>query len=836
MPRFRILILRFYLLLAFLLLPACMRRAPFDADEAYGQAVLLRRRGDLRQALALADRGVAQFGNSRESEWFWKFRLLKAEVLLTQGKAADASKLLDGPLPAFPETPEFRSRLLLDRGLAEFSLSKFASSKSLFDGSLEIAKAHQLWPLITEIEMRRGAALTRLGDAQSSEADFRDALRLARQQNDIYLEASILGNLGFLRMSTARYDEAISWYNQSMALFARFQSKTSTTRILNSLGYCYVQLGQPEHAIPRFQTAERLAAEIGELTDRHISLGRIGDWYQDRGEYDKATVYYQQAIDVARQAHSPYWTGKWLYQIAATALAMGDLSRAETYNRQSLVIEAEVDNPVERLWPRINEARIAELRHRPGEAESTYRTVIASAEKLASVKDPGLTLEARGRLANLLVSLHRDREGETEFRNALTLINTGQSEFDQAQYRISYFSSLVRYYQDYVDFLVAKHREIDALQVAESSRARVLAEKLGRIDRSGLGEKRYDYRRLARATGTILLSYWLAPRRSFLWVITPERIATFSLPPQVEIETMVNAYAERIQALRDPVPDGSAIGTKLDVILPASAQALIRPGSKIAIVPDGALHNLNFETLPAPGTPPRYWIEDVTIAVVPSLDLAFRAASRSPRAGGEALLIGDPVPADDQSFPRLSNAEPEITAIRRQFSHAVVRTREMAEPSAYAASNPKQFSIIHFAAHAEANRDDPLDSAIILSKRGDTFKLYARDVARVPIAANLVTLSACNSAGSRTYAGEGLVGFAWAFLQAGARDVVAGLWEVDDRSTAELMENLYSQVRQGKNPQQALRLAKLRLLRSRGSYRKPYYWAPFQVITDSLDR
>ena len=97
-----------------------------------------------------------------------------------------------------------------------------------------------------------------------------------------------------------------------------------------------------------------------------------------------------------------------------------------------------------------------------------------------------------------------------------------------------------------------------------------------------------------------------------------------------------------------------------------------------------------------------------------------------------------------------------------------------------------------------------------------------------------MTLSACRSAGSRTYAGEGLVGFAWAFLEAGAQNVVAGLWEVDDASTAKLMERMYAQLRGGATPQQALRTAKLAMLHSDGPYRKPYYWAPFQVITDSV--
>jgi CHAT domain-containing protein len=140
---------------------------------------------------------------------------------------------------------------------------------------------------------------------------------------------------------------------------------------------------------------------------------------------------------------------------------------------------------------------------------------------------------------------------------------------------------------------------------------------------------------------------------------------------------------------------------------------------------------------------------------------------------------------------------------------------------------------VHFTAHAAANVESPLDSAIILS--GDqTYKLYAREVADLPLRAELVTVSACRSAGERAYSGEGLVGFAWAFLRAGARRVIAGLWDVDDRSTADLMEALYERLAAGDTPSRALREAKLTLLRRGGSFAKPYYWGPFQLFTTTL--
>jgi CHAT domain-containing protein len=101
----------------------------------------------------------------------------------------------------------------------------------------------------------------------------------------------------------------------------------------------------------------------------------------------------------------------------------------------------------------------------------------------------------------------------------------------------------------------------------------------------------------------------------------------------------------------------------------------------------------------------------------------------------------------------------------------------------------------------------------------------------VPLGADLVTISACTSAGSKAYSGEGLMGFAWAFLQAGAQNVIASLWDVDDARTVDIMRRLYAGMAAGQSPARALRSAKLALLHSGSSGRLPYYWGPLQIFT-----
>jgi len=123
------------------------------------------------------------------------------------------------------------------------------------------------------------------------------------------------------------------------------------------------------------------------------------------------------------------------------------------------------------------------------------------------------------------------------------------------------------------------------------------------------------------------------------------------------------------------------------------------------------------------------------------------------------------------------------------------------------------------------------NSAVILAPDPNGYKLFARDIIRQPITARLVTISSCYGAGKRMYVGEGLVGLAWAFLRAGAEQVIAAVWDVDDAATPKLMDEMYGHMHAGRDPATALREAKLKLVHSNGAYARPKYWAPFVIYS-----
>ncbi len=816
---------------------ACAIRERAALSEIYQKAQTLQHQDELTQALAVANRGLARSLKEQDTSYYWRFRLLKAELLLIQGDPAAASKLLKGTIPPIAGAEELQARQQMGRGSAAFIAGDYPGSLAFYDQASLLAHSSGARPLLTEIKLRQGYSLLRLGKAAAAETAFLAALTSARQQRDSFLEASALGDLALLRMNDARYDEAIDRFQQALLLFEKIPSRRSIARTLNNLGYCELELGDPEKAIHFFQEANQRATGAAMWSDVQVSQGRIGDCYYQRGDLQNALVYYRRALAGARRTSEKYWIANWLYDLATASMDLGDLAKAEVYNNQALALQQQMRNPLERLNPLLNKARLEFSRKQFDKAEKQYRSVIALAQAQPGLRDPVIVLNARSGLARLLIETGHPVEAEAQFQKTLALINSTRTDVTKDEHSITYFANLISYYQNYVDFLAARGRNAEAFRIAESSRARLLSDRLQEHGPTPGSVTLGQLQSLARRSHTIFLSYWLAPQRSFLWVVRPAGLATFILPGQDQIAQRVEAYRRAIDGLRDPLASGSSAGYALYDTLLAPVQALIPQGSKLAIAPDGALYNLNFAAIPVPSPKPHYWIEDVIISVVPSLStlVGHRTLARPPHSPS-LLLIGDPVSADPSRFPRLANAKAEIEKIQMQFPSArkMVLTGKSAGPKAYAAARPERFSLIHFAAHATANLEDPLDSAIILSPQDENFKLYARDVTRLPIRADLVSISACHSAGARSYAGEGLVGFAWAFLRAGARNVIAGLWEVDDQSTAQIMTHLYAGIHRGLSSSGALRAAQLELLGSKSAFHKPYYWAPFEVFADSL--
>lgn len=770
------------------------------------------------------------WSDQARSEHYVTFKLLEAEALLRQGQAASANSLLSNLRVVTPVSrPEVQRQTLL--GQSFIALAKWEDGVHAVDTAYDLASA-QHWdePRLKAL-ITKGYLFSSWGKLDEAEAIYRSALGLAGELNDQYTRMSILLNLGFNRLKRSQYDEAIPYFEKAQRAGESARVQQPVSIALDNLAICHYRLGDFDGALNLLRQAITVQEKIKAQGNLVYSYGELGNIYLLEGQVLRAVPNYERAVQLATNLGSDQGVLLWAQNLASAYIELRDWDKAERLNQQARAIADRTHD--QNLMPhlRLNSAAIAAGRGRAGEAIRLYQEAMSASGETP----PNIVWEAQAGMADAYEAGGDDNQARTHFENALHAIEQARAGLSHNEYKIAFLSQLIRFYQDYVELLLEQGDYAKALAVADSSRARLLAERLDSGSATAIESKARDFQAVAKSAKAVLLSYWIAPKRSVVWLITPGKTRMIVLPAdKVAIQRLVESYdAELQRGLRDPVTSGSTAGSRLYEVLVKPVEAFIPPGASVIVVPDGPLHNLNFETLPTSGAHPRYWIERVTLSVAPSLELLAQSQPRGSRPTG-VLLIGNPEPVDQ--YPSLANAEREIEALRVRFPSrsTTVLTGAQATPSIYTQIKPERFALIHFTAHAEANREHPLDSAVILSKKDDEYKLYARDLLATPLRADLVTVSACRSAGATAYAGEGLVGFAWAFLHAGAKNVIAGLWNVDDSSTARLMEQMYTEIAAGAAPDRALRDAKLSLIHSTGNYHKPYYWAPFQVYRRSV--
>jgi CHAT domain-containing protein/tetratricopeptide (TPR) repeat protein len=816
---------------------ACTHR---DPQAAFDHAKETLRKGDTMAAASEAERGYKDF-HTFGPEWAWKFTILRVWMLHLRGLNDQALRLLNSE-PAPPPSNELAVQKLRWEGLTYASLHRFTEADEAFRKAERLCAVTD-YPVCAEVVGAQGVLEMDRGRYAQAQTLFESVLAAARSSGDQFWEADALLNLSWSADEQTHFDQALDWADAARQISMTHAYADIAQVALGNMGWAYYKLGDPEKAEGTFLEARKQAEKLGDVTDQVRWITDAAYIDLDAGRFAVAEGSFQQSLTLARQINSREDIVNSLIALAFVYEQTGKLDDAKRYADEALAKAREDKNGRDQVYPRLVQGRLAARLHDPTTAESAFREVAQSPDCPVFLK-----WEAERSLARLYEDGSHFDSADGEYRTALTTFETARSELQHEDSRLPFLTNASRIYDDYIHFLVARGKTTEALQVADFSRARTLSEGLGLLSKgTSFAPGLLNARQIASHAGGTVLFYWMGEEQSYLWAITPHNVGLFRLPPAAEIKARVERYRKAIIDQRESSsPTAGDDGAALYRILaePAkgflpkdlSSQNLAKNG-KVFIVPDGNLNSLNFETLLVSEPKQHYWIEDVTISSASSLRMlqAFHAAHS--RGAGNLLLFGDAI-APNEDFPQLPKASIEMESIKKHFppGQEQVFSRDQASPPAYLASKPERFSYIHFVAHGTASRLSPLDSAIVLSKvnaEADSFKLYARDIIRHPLRAELVTVSTCRSAGERAYSGEGLVGLSWAFVRAGAHNVIGALWDVSDASTPQLMDELYGELKKGKTPDAALRNAKLTLLHSSASFRKPFYWAPFQLYTGS---
>lgn len=342
---------------------------------------------------------------------------------------------------------------------------------------------------------------------------------------------------------------------------------------------------------------------------------------------------------------------------------------------------------------------------------------------------------------------------------------------------------------------------------------------------------------------------------SHLWIISQHAVEYSPLPDERVLSDLVSQLLSQVR-VRPAARKAGEKRLNQDLINRLSTalfkNVTIPWGNykQILVVPDGPMHYLPLSMLSLPNQSLPF-VDSTRLAYLPSLAVFqhLSANSKGMTDQGQILLVANPAMQNrEQALSRnvsrrssgfesseLPHTQKEANAIAALAGNRVqIMTRVNANKQQLMALPLNDFEILHFATHAIANDHAPSLGGLVLSNsQFDDNLLLAPEIANLKLKAELVVLSGCETAVGQHINGEGLMGLSRAFFEAGAKNVLASLWSVQDNATAALMESFYRYLLRDKlAPEEALRLAKLYVKNFRRKnghtpWRDPHYWAGF---------
>lgn len=755
-------------------------------------------------------------------------------------------------------------------------------------------------------KIRIGTALNNIGILYKSWGDYARALEYYQRSYDLRaalgdklgMSISML-NIGDLHQLQGNYNLSLDYFQKSLLLREALGDKEGIATVLSALGEGYRLLGRYDLALESLRRSLSLREELGNKPRIARTLHNLGNVFLSQGDAASARQFYERALALEEGAGDRERSVDTMNMLSLAYETQGASEKAlETASRAASL--AREIGYLGGLWParavagRAHRAlkHTAEARAALDEAIGTIETVRARAaggeqegqyffaDKISPYAEMVALLVAGGRNEEALTYAERAKG-----RVLLDVLRGGRSNIDK---------SLTPTERERERML---RRELSTLNVQaqrEASRARPdaahLAELNGRLDRARLDFDAYTSAlyalhpelRLQRGEApqasltqlndqlgrpdTALVEYVVGDEQTFLFVLTGlGRPAT----PALKVYTLNvkrRELLDRVGRFRSQLAErdllfGGAARALYDLLL-APARAQLQDKTALVIVPDDALWELPFQALQTPSG--RYVLEDHAVSYTPSLSVARAVALR--RRGVPAkqssvptlLAFGNPLlgggaqaePAEMMSAGTgaLPDAERQVRTLGQLYgaTNSRVYTGAEAREDRFKAEAGR-YRILHLAAHGVLNDASPMYSHIVLS-RGTTDAaedglLETWELMNLDLNADMVVLSACETARGSVRPGEGMVGLSWGFFVAGSPTTLVSQWKVGSAATTELMLGFYRHLKTGGNNPEAsksqpatkaaaLREACLKLISSE-RYAHPFYWAGFVLIGDS---
>ncbi len=673
-----------------------------------------------------------------------------------------------------------------------------------------------------------------MGNPKAALANYRDALSIFRATNDTLGEATALSNLGRTQATLGQAQEALDAYDRALVLWRQLGRRPDEGKTLANRGELFQTLGKDERAFADFDQA--LPWLVGQPEAAGVFASR-GYLHLEAGRTAEADADLRQALGLHRRAGDRRGEAVTLNSLGLLRQKQKRAAEARQAFESAIAAFAALGDTPNVAAALTNLGDLLVASGNAVAAEAAFR------QALPSIAAGG----RRTQEASAWIGLAKARRAQNDPRGALRAAETGLARIEALRtgpeghdLRASYFATQQEAYALAVELAMELRDPGRSLGYVERARARSLLDALAEAGLAGTVGPNLapltarEIQRQVLGPDTLLLEYSLGERRSFLWAVSRDRLDFWELPPRSVLEEAARrahrALASTNRTLARSESEEALADLSRLLLAPAAGRL---SGRRLVVVPEGALHLVPFAALPDPAFqdgPMAAHREVVTVPSASSL-LAIRGgAAARPPAPGVVAVLADPVFGDSSPFPRLPQTREEARLVlslappgERLAALGFAARRELATGGALG-----RFRVIHFATHARVDMDDPDRSGIALSNGF----LRSEEIYRLRLGADLVVLSACETALGREVRGEGVVGLTRAFLHAGARRLLVSLWPVEDRATTELMARFYQGLfREHLTPAAALRRAQEETRHAPGGS-DPYFWAGFVLQGD----
>ena len=809
----------------------------------------------------------------------------QAAELFTAGKTAEAIAILEQVRAARHAAGDraLEARALWRLGVGYRGAGRTADAIRVSREALRLATG-------ANAEGTAAEALNQLYQLNAFPPEFPDAartldeaLRLARRSNQSRTIARILDSQARWHGGNGRLDEAILAIDEGLTHASSAGDQQLVAGLFAIRSTMGSRAGRLGDALTDALRAREAAAKVGPRAEV-TALFVLAQSHSHLSNFAEATRLWTEVIDRYRAIGPPIGVPIALDSRCHVLYEVGRFDDAIADVREAIALYARLkERPSAALFSRAAMASIrlgrdtearqwladAEARLNDGpdyeqiqtltqigianvmlgdatSANRAYNRVLEMGRRRNSLEDEWVAQFGLGRSA--LVA-HDPGTAMVHLDRAVTVIERLRTTVPAQELRAAYLSRRVEAHEWLTTALMmqsaspADHFVEQAFNVAERARVRALADLLaeGRAKRRGgqpaEAPSARTRQQIAANLGPrdLLIEYLVGAEHAYAWAVTGDSFVGFELPAPAALDESVRRMLTRIES--DDRDELQIMAEDFTPSLLGPAVSKLGSIDRIIFVPDGPLQRLPFAALPLPGG--QYLAQRVAISTVGSgslLDMLKRGSpTRSVLALASSPGSNQPSATSRATDAPLGEVTGEIhDAIRLLAPDDGGRSIADATELAVKTNGFADYRVIHVAAHSLIDEAFPRNSAILLRPEGkEDGALRAAEISQIPVRADLVVLAACRTQLGRIMRGEGFLSLARSFMEAGARSVVASLWDVGDRDTRALMRSFYAGIAAGLPPDQALRMSQLQMIRAGGSLAAPRVWAAFQVAGEA---